>query len=566
MCTYHSLLKNRLIIILALTSFYGMAQKPLHSLDKQIENIFEEWDKPGKPGASVGIIQNGKMVYLNRFGNADLENPTPVTKDTKFKLMALRNQIVAFAVLLLESEGKLSMNDDIRKYLPEMHEFEKRIRIHHLLTHTSGLPDFIMLQRLTGMQKKAQKTREQTLKMLYNLTNKIFKSGDKADYTDAGILLASEIVAKIAQTPFKDFVTSRIFKPLGMTNTVFGDIDDTIIQNRAQIYSRNGDTYKNESLNFYTIIDFAIYSNGEDMARWMLNFSKPKIGNRTLINKMFKQTKLNNGQTVDIVPGQYMSNYKGLQKFQQHGRVYGNTTYIAHFPEQDFGIVVLGNAYDFRAKEAALKIADLFLEKEFKQAPITKINIEKKKREIIKLTDSKLKKFCGYYWNDASSYSRKIYLKDGKLFYFRSDGNESELAPIGKNTFVLTEDPERYTITFENQSGKEVMLFAVGDEYEYRNEKYAPVVYDSKQLLEFTGLFLCKNLKAVYRVEMQNGKLIASTNNNNEIIITPYKTDAFTSKISYFSNLEYKRNDNGSIIGFIVKTSNVGSQFFKKID
>lgn len=563
---YLFLLKNRFIIILTLTSFYGMAQKPLHSLNKQIENIFAEWDKPSTPGASVGIIQNGNMVYLNRFGNADLENLTPVTKDTKFKLMALRNQIVAFTVLLLESEGKLSMNDDIRKYLPEMHKFEKPIRIHHLLTHTSGLPDFIMLQQLTGMQEKAQKTRAQTLKMLYNLTNKVFKSGDKYDYTNAGNLLASEIVSKITQTSFNEFVTSQIFEPLGMKNTVFGSIADTIIQNRAQIYSTKDDTYENESLNFYSIIDFTIYSTGEDMTRWMLNFSIPKIGNRALINKMFKQAKLNNGKTIDVVPGQFKTSYKGLQKFQQHGRVYGNTTYMAHFPDQDFGIVVLGNAYDFRAKEIALKITDLFLKEELKKALPSKTITEKKKRKIIQLNNSELEKFCGFYWNNASSYSRKIYLKDGKLFYFRSEGNENALAPIGKNTFVLTQDPDRYTIRFENQSGKEVMLFAVGDEYEYRNEKYTPVAYDSKQLLEFTGLFLCKNLKTVYKIEMQDGKLIASTNNNNETIVTPYKTDAFTSKISYFSNLEYKRNDNSSIIGFIVKTSNIGSQFFEKID
>ena len=559
------ILEFKLFLFLTLTSFCVTAQQAAGHIDKEIKAIFSEWSHLESPGAAVAVVHNGKIEYSNSFGSANLEHRTPVTTSTKFQLRAVQNQIISFAVLLLESQGKLSLDDNIRRYLPKMPDLGKPIKIHHLLTHTHGLPDFIALQLLSGVKMEDVKTREESIRMLYGLTDNVFDAGDEYQYCDSGILLASEIITKVSGISFTKFIETQIFQPLGMVNTDFGNVEDSIIKNRASVYSKNGEVFKNENLNYYSLIDFSLYSTAEDMARWMLNFETLRIGSADLVKKMYTPVILNNGTSTYAVIGQFMSEYKGLLKIQQNGRAYGTTTYVVQFPDQDFAAVVLGNAFNFQAKEAALKITDLFLQKEFKEESLPVKEHNATENKFIELNSSELKKFCGDYWNEQSAYTRKIKLKDDKLYYYRSEGNESELTPISTNTFVLTEDPDSYSIRFEKNLGQELMIFAVGDEYEYINVKYDPVIYDAKQLSEFTGLFLCEDLKVMYNLTMQDGKIIASHNRNVDLTITPYKTDCFTSNINYFSNLEFERDRNSGIKGFLIRTTNIGSQYFMKI-
>ncbi|MFS4492899.1 serine hydrolase domain-containing protein [Maribacter sp. 2308TA10-17] len=561
-------------ILLILTSLVALAQNSKQSFDKEIEAIFSEWNQPDTPGAAVAVVQKGKIIYSNEFGSANLEHQAPISTETKFQLNSVQNQIVAFAVLLLESQGKLSLEDNIRKYLPEMPDFGKPITIHHLLTHTHGIPNFSTLQRLAGWEAKDIKTREQALEIIYGLSANVYDAGDRYRFCDSGTLLASEIIAKVSGNSFVNFIETQIFKPLHMTNTVYGTIENSLIKNRSNKYSGSGENFKNENYFNYPI-DFTLYSTAEDMARWMLNFGSPKVGNLDLIKKMQIPTLLNDGSSTHgkgsssyAVYGQFTSPYKGLKRIEQNGRNYGFMTYIGQFPEQDFGVVVLGNSFDFHAEGAALKIADLFLKNDFikEEIPVKKDSITK--NDFIKLSIPELQKFCGTYWNKESSYMRKIYLKDGKLYYYRSEGNESELAPISKNTFVLTENPDSYSIRFEQKSDKELMIFAWGErgnEFQYFNEKFDLVTYDTEQLAEFTGLFWCENLNVLYKLLMQDGKITVSHNRSADFVITPYKSDKFTSDAYYFDNVEFERDKKGNINGLWIRTTNIGSQYFKKL-
>ncbi len=562
-------------IFLILTSLVVIAQNPEQPFDKEIEALFSEWNQLETPGAAVAVVKSGKIIYSNQFGSANLEHQIPISTDTKFQLNSVQNQIVAFAVLLLESQGKLSLEDNIQKYLPEMPDFGKPITVHHLLTHTHGIPNFSTLQRLAGWEVKDIKTREQALEIIYGLSANVYDAGVRYRFCDSGTLLASEIIAKVSGNSFTDFVETQIFKPLYMTNTVYGNVENSLIRNRSNMYSNSGENFKNENYFNYPI-DFTLYSTAEDMARWMLNFGSPKVGNLDLIKKMYIPATLNDGSSTHgygsstyAVYGQFTSPYKGLKRIEQNGRNYGFMTYIAQFPEQDFGVVVLGNSLNFHAEGAALKIADLFLKNDFIKEKTTVKKDSITENDFMKLSIPELQKFCGSYWNKESSYMRKINLRDGKLYYYRSEGNESELAPISKNTFVLTEDPDSYSIRFEQKSDKELMIFAWGEggnEFQYFNEKFDLVTYDTKQLTEFTGLFWCENLNVLYKLLMQDGMLTVSHNRGVDFVITPYKSDKFTSEAYYFDNIEFERDKKGNINGLWIRTTNIGGQYFKKLD
>ncbi len=562
---YWPLLLSIALLILGFTPNL-QSQSSTTNSNPEIAKFFENWNQPHQSGGAIAVVHKGKMVYANGFGSADLENQIPITSTTKFNLQSLQNQVVSFAVLLLESEGQLSQEDDIRKYIPEMPDLGNPIKIKHLLTHTHGLPDFMVMQLVAGWTMEDIKTRKEALNLIYSLEEMVAVPGDHHDFCVTGFLLASEIVERVSGMPFSTFAKTKLFDPLGMANSTYLDGAHELVQNRAKSYDAKGDGFKNKTENYYCLNDFTLYSTVEDMAKWMLNFSNPKVGNATVIKKMDAPIKLNDGSDTEAAPGQFLGEYKGLRKVEHNGMAYGNLAYISRFPDQDFGVVVLGNAYHFSAKGVGLKAVDLYLKDYFNEtAPkneTTTTSIGEPK--TIAMNAKELEKFCGAFWNTENSYSRQIILRDGKLFYQRSESNESELAPINKNTFVLTANPSAYQIRFENKEGKDIMIFAV-DDYEYRHEKYERTSYTANQLKSFSGSYYCDNLGAIYKLKMKDNKLVASHFRKGDIYLMPTLKDRFGGDLWYFSNIIFERNNKDQIIGFRLKTANAGNHFFRKI-
>ena len=548
----------------------SFSQTYTDKVHQEITSYFENWNSTDTPGGSIAVVHNGKVVYSEGFGSADLENQTPITPTTKFNLQSLSNQVVAFAILLLESKGQLSVEDDLRTHIPEMPNLGKPIKIKHLLTHTHGLPDFIAMQFVAGWSMEDIKSRKEGLELLYQLEKNVDDPGERFNFSLSSFLLASEVVARVSDMPYAQFAKTNIFEPLGMKNTLYSDGFGALVTHRADSYAPADEGFRNETQNRYALHDFTLYSTAEDMAKWMINFSTPKIGNSTILRKIDTPISLNDGKVTDSTPGQFISTYKGITKIEHNGMGYGNLCYIARFPDQDFGVVVLGNAYNFSAREVALKTVDLFLKEHINEdAPIAEDSAaspsEAPAPKTINMDVAELKKFCGAYWNIADSYSRQIVLRDNKLFYHRSEGNESEMAPINKNTFILVSNPNNYSISFEKKNNKDAMIFSSGND-DYIHEKYEPVSYSANELQTFTGTYYCENLSALYHLTMKDGKLVAKHLRKEGIMLNPTKKDTFGGDQWFFSNINFTRNAGGNVNGFRLVTADVGDHFFRKID
>lgn len=557
-CTIQILL---LLPCLNLQAQVDNSTKELNSLETRIDSIFTQFDDSNKPGASVAVIKNGAIVFKKGYGSANLEYNIPNTPSTIFHIASISKQFTVFSILLLADQGKLTLDDDIRTYIPEVPNFGKTITLRHLATHTSGLRDQWSLLAMSGTRLDDVITKEHILKLVANQKELNFEPGEAYLYCNTGFTLLAEVVSRVSGQSFAEFTKSNIFEPLKMSNTLFYDDHEKIVKNRAYSYYSDKNEYKKKVLSYANVGATSLFTTVEDLSLWALNFSTPKVGDIDIINQMNTLAILNNGQTFGGAYGQFVNKYKGLNQIQHSGADAGYRSYFGRFPDQGFSIIVLSNYAQSRAGSLALKVADLFLQEEM--IPALPYD-EKKGKKFKKLKGKKLKRFSGHYWNHKGFYSRKIYVKNDTLMYYRGTGNESSLAPINNNKFQMLDAGVDLKTKFEYIKKKQIMTVTVNDVDPDVFESYTPVNYSKEELMQFTGTFYSEELSTSYTFIVKDGKLIAEHARSSDISMAPIKQDMFSGSSWFFRNIKFERDTKNKITGIKVSSSRVKNLYFEK--
>ncbi len=245
-----------------------------------VDNLFTEWNNTHSPGCALAIIKDGKILYEHGYGMADLEHDIPVSPNSVFYLASVSKQFVAMCLLLLEEEGKLSLEDNIRKYLPEFPEYNSPITIKNLIFHTSGIADFHMIWDIEGKDALNRTPAEEVFKLICSQEKLDFTPGEKQLYSNSGYFLSSIIIRRVAGKSLKDYGKEKIFVPLGMRNSEFLDDNKSIIKNRACGYTpliEGG--FGNAIMRYDLVGGGGLYSTVEDLYLWDQNFYHNKLGN-----------------------------------------------------------------------------------------------------------------------------------------------------------------------------------------------------------------------------------------------------------------------------------------------
>jgi CubicO group peptidase (beta-lactamase class C family) len=324
-----------------------------------VDQLFAQWAGPDSPGASIAIIQNGKIIYSQGYGAANLEYGVPNSPATVFPLASVSKQFTAFAIYLLVQDGKLSLDDDVRKYLPKLHDFGKVITIRQLLHHTSGVRDHWNLLILAGWRPEDQITDDDVARLLFQQTELNFAPGDRFLYSSSGYTLLAMVVKQVSGKTLPEFAKERIFDPLGMAHTHFQDDYGIVVKDRAYSYARQPDgKYQYVALSSSS----SLFSTVGDLARWDENFYTGEVGGPALLAQMQEKGKLNNGNEIDYASGLEIGKYCGLRTVEHAGGDAAYRTNILRFPDQRFSVVVLANAGDVNPTALSFKIADIYLE------------------------------------------------------------------------------------------------------------------------------------------------------------------------------------------------------------
>lgn len=530
-------------------------------VEQQIDNIFSEYNDTNKPGASIAVVKNGKLVFKKGYGSANLEYNIPITPSTIFHIASVSKQFTVFSILLLANQGKLTLDDDIRKYIPEVPNFGKTITLRHLASHTSGLRDQWNLLEMAGWRLDDVITKEHVLKLVANQKELNFEPGEQYMYCNTGFTLLAEVVSRVSGESFAEFTASRIFEPLEMSNTLFYDDHEKIVKNRSYSYYSDSTGYKKSVLSYANVGATSLLTTVEDLSLWAMNFSSPKVGNNDLIKQMNTLATLNNGKTFGGAYGQFVNKYKGLNQIRHGGADAGYRSYLGRFPDQNFSVIVLSNYASTSARELSLRVADIFLKDEM---VLTNPDSKNNEETFHKLKPKELESFASNYWNDAGSYSVKIYVKNDTLMYFRGKGNESPLVPISNNTFqMLNVGVDK--VKFEDEDNGQTMIVTKDGGNPIIFKSFVPANYSDEELKEFTGTFFSPELSTSYTFILNKNGLIVRHSRLSDIKIYPFKQDSFLGNPSFFRKITYERDNNNTITGIHVSGGRVKNMYFKKI-
>ena len=443
----NSILKSCLLIIFILLNgnvLYGQTNDT--DIDKQIDNLFSAYNQ-ATPGVAVAVVKDGKIIFKKGYGTANLEYDTPITPKTVFQIASVSKQFTAFSIYLLEKQGKISLEDDIRKYVPEVPDFGKIVRIKHLLAHTSGVRDQWSLLTLAGWRMDDIITTEHILKIISRQKELNFEPGSQFLYSNSGYTLLAEVAARVSGKTFAEYTKENIFAPLGMNDTQFYDDANRIVKNRAGSYKKVNGAYQKMNLNHSTVGATGLLTTVEDLSKWALNFENPKVGDAELIRRFNEPSLLNNGQPVLFAvingensyhaKGQFTRNYRGVDLLNHSGHDAGFRAFLLRFPEKKLSIIALSNDEHINIFQTSFTIAGFYLKNDLKEMPnVNPVNPASKKDQPIKESNVNLKDFEGKFYSEELNTDYTAKARNGKLVLSHTRLSDAVLTETGKDKFA----------------------------------------------------------------------------------------------------------------------------------
>ena len=414
---------------------------PRTELTTQVDELFAEWDGEISPGAVVGIFMDGRIIYSKGYGVANLDYDIPITPQSVLRIGSISKQFIAMCIAMLAEQGKLSFDDDIRTYLPEMPDYGNQVTIRHLLHHTSGIREYLALVNLIGKPEGSVfgYTTRELVELLSRQQRLNFEPGSQFSYTNSGYFLLAEIVTRVSGMKASAFAQENIFEPLSMTQTRFYDDPNAIIRNQAFGYSPKRDGgYRLDILRSDVIGDLGVITTVEDFLHWDNNFYENKLGagTKNLITMMFTRGRTSSGEDLSYALGLEFDSYRGLKTMGHGGSAVGYVAEFLQFPEQRFSVVILSNLSSFRPGRIARQVADLYLANQFSEAQASdeRDRTRPDAPEPVERLTPELEAFIGDFYSEELDFVYS-FMVEGSSLQFEIRGSRMELLPLSEDQF-----------------------------------------------------------------------------------------------------------------------------------
>jgi len=443
-----------------------------------VDQAFGDFTKPGSPGCALAIFRGGKIIYEKGYGLANLEQNVPITPQTAFDIGSTSKQFTAASILLLEKQGKLSVRDDIHKFLPEIPDYGAPITILNLLNHTSGLRDYLTLFSLAGINLDSVTTDDDALAIIARQKKLNFPPGSEYLYSNSGYFLLSVIVKRASAKSLRDFAQENIFTPLGMTHTQYRDDHTSLIPNRALAYdAKDTGGYELDVSYFEQTGDGAVHTTVEDLQRWDENFYSAQIGGKEFLAEIQEPGKLTSGKTLDYAKGLGIGTYRGLRVVSHGGSWGGYRAQLLRFPDQHFSVACLCNTGNADTSALARTVAESYLGPQMAAqepakaaaSPSAAQGDAAPATDSPKLSAGQLAAYVGDYWSEEMRVTYRIAMHEGGLVFQEIIGpdlvprparfSHRELQPTATDEFRMARP--RWTFRFSRDAAQSVNGFTL---------------------------------------------------------------------------------------------------------
>ena len=516
------------------------------------DQVMSRFDGPHSPGGAVRVWRDGRTLFSKTYGMANLAYGLPFEEDTRTNIGSTSKQFTAFAIMLQAERGLLSLDDDIREHIPELPEFEHTIRVKHLITHTSGLREFLNLLRMTGRRLDHGDwiDRSELIDIVQRQPALQNEPGAEWNYNNTAYGLAAVIVERTSGQDFPVFMRENVFGPLGMDGTMVRPSTRHIVPNMSEGYTPGPDGYRQIGDLGGAVGAGAIYSTIGDLQTWAENYANPRVGTPESIDEMMTSFVLNDGEETGYGYGLSVDEQRGLKRVSHGGADVAHRSMFVYFPEINAGLTTQSNHAQFNSG-VAYELAAAF----FKDAMEAEEDAAGESGEFDPedFDPEAFDEFAGRYALDAAPDFILAFTREDDTFYTQATGQQRlEIVPTSDSTFRLLAVEASVTFLRDAEGDVEgLTLHQNGDNHATRLEGDEAEAWEPglAELADFAGRFFSEELETFYAFAVEDGALVLHQRRLDRAELEPGEEDQFSGGGLSFA---FERDRNGQVIGFYV--------------
>ena len=524
------------------------------SPEGRVDQIMTPYTGGDRPGGVVAVTRNGRIVFARGYGMANLEDGIANTPSTVYHMASVSKQFTAFAIAMLADQGRLSLDDDVRRYLPNLPDFGTTITVRNLLTHTSGLREEYTLWATSGGLLDDVIRQQDLLRLVERQRELNFAPGTEFLYTNTDYTLLAEIVAKVSGQSFRDWMRTNVFAPLGMTSTQISDDYGRLVPRRAYSY-RNDDGLRKAVLNYANVGSTGLLTTATDLARWLRNWRTGEVGGPRVLAMMQERGILARGDTIAYALGIRVETYRGLRRFAHLGADAGYRTSLSYFPTIDAGVIVLSNSAEFSVGTVADQVADDFFETAM--AP--------RSPGPVVVAPAVLRSLVGNFALAPDSDVVFTTESDSTLFMEVPGQLRFPLTPLADTVFRVDAPGIDAQIRFESNPDGVVTRGAIQQNGVHPFRRINPWTPDAKELSAYVGRYYSSELETLYTLVVKDGVLVARHRRLGDIPLKPLDHDVFDGGTFFLHWVRFERDSAKSLTGMRVTGTGVFNLLFQKM-
>jgi CubicO group peptidase (beta-lactamase class C family) len=558
------LLRCTLMTAAALLATTTAGAQRSYAPNARVDSVFARYDRPDIPGCVVGVYKDDAIEYARGYGSANLEHRIALTPQSVLDIASVSKQFTAAVVTLLAQEGRLSLDDDIRKYIPELPDYGHTITLRHLFHHTSGLRDYVRLLVLSGHREDDVTTDEDALTVIVRQKALNFPPGTEFLYGSTGYFLMSLVVQRVTGAPLHVVARERLFAPLGMRQTHFLTSYNAVVPARATGYSPLNDSgFRADMPRWLQIGDGGVWTSIEELFRWEKNFYDARIGGRAMIDTLEQPGRQTSRQSTNYGLGLSITSYRGHRAVGHSGHWGGYVSQLTRYPDQRLSVAVLCNRSDADPDVYAIQVADIFLPVPSAAAtagastpPLLSALPE------VSLPPNALPLLVGTFRGNAPDMTAVV--DQGKL-HLSVEGQRYELRHIGSYRFEVMGTPIEASIRFDLAGVEPARSFqwqgVKGEFTMVRVDQPHKTSVSVVALQEFVGRYFSEELQSTIEISASDSGMIVRGPGIRSPVFVMAAPDEFRSDIS----IRFTRRPDGSISGFALSTERSRNMRFDRV-
>ena len=479
-----------------------------HDTLSLIDKVFIRY-KSENPGCQLSVSRNGQVIFSKAWGMADLERHIPLSTNSILEAGSVSKQFTAAAILILQQQGKLSLDDNVRKYIPELQDYGVPITLSQMLHHTSGLREWEDIAKLTGWPRgKKFYTNEDVLEIITHQKHLNNKPGNEFLYSNSNYILLAIIIQRVSGLTLKTFTQKCIFEPAGMEHTQWRDDPNRIVSNRAIAYSKPADDFETDMPNEYVYGPGGLLTTTEDLLKWNNFYQSGKLGSPLLLPKQLQPGTLSNGVITNYAAGLYVRKIMGWDNISHDGATASYRAYLETFPALHLSIAILSNTSQFNIHEVADELRKIFVP--------YKIEETTESYSSIKLSETYLNSLSGMYVNERNRSTFKLSVKGDTLII----DNYLPLIAVTKNIFKATN-------SLFDIKGTKGLYIPLSPRDSIPFTKVKPVHLSAKDVIAYEGKYFSEETSSSLTVQPDSDKLMIRLNASRMYELIPTYADAF---------------------------------------